>query len=288
MDLLAFYMDFSNMAKLSVYKEEKFRSPLNTERDIGLWVDRIGSKNTSKKPSRLRQLGQFGAVFVERGQGYLINSRLAKLPIKSEDVILLLPREACAYYPVKDWNEKWIVWNGPDAYKIEELGYLNKSRLVVNDQFGIFRQTYDLLSKIISSESKTAILERKVAVLNMLSGLFKLHEQNTHNQHCENTVENAIVFLQQNFHKNISIPELAERVNYSNSYFRKVFRDYTGRSPREFITTLRMSKAKELLLQNKKIKEVAKIVGYDDIFYFMRIFRTVTGISPGKWQKYHI
>jgi len=276
------------MAKPPVYKEERFRSPLNTERDIGLWVDRIGSKNTSGKFSRLRQLGQYGAVYIEKGQGCLVNSKMIKFPVKPGDLILLYPKQASAYYPLKSWNEKWIVWNGPDANKIEELGYLNKSQQVIHDSFGIFRQAYDLLSRIIHSESKTAILERKSVILNMLLGLSKLHEQKIHSQDCENSIESVIVFLQKNFYQNISISELAERSNLSDTHFRKLFRSYTGRSPREFVTSLRVSRAKELLLQNKKIKEAANIVGYEDIFYFMRVFRAITGISPGRWQKDHM
>jgi len=276
------------MKKTPVYKEERFRSPLNTERDIGLWVDRIGSKNTSAKFSRLRQLGQYGAVYIEKGRGCLVNSKMIRFPIKPGDLILLYPKQASAYYPLKSWNEKWIVWNGPDANKIEEMRYLNKSQQVIHDSFGIFCQAYDLLSKIINSESKTAILERKTAILNMLLGLSKLQEQKIHSQHCENTIKSVVDFLQENFHQNISISDLAERFDFSYTRFRKLFRSYTGRGPREFVTSLRISRAKELFLQNKKIKEVANIVGYEDIFYFMRIFKAVTGVSPGRWQKDHI
>lgn len=117
----------------------------------------------------------------------------------------------------------------------------------------------------------------------MLLALFKLRDQV-----CGNTIEDVIIFIRKNFSKNSSISELAKRFNLSDTHFRRLFRNYTGRSPREFVTSLRISKAKELLLQNKKIKEVANIVGFEDKFYFMRVFRTVTGISPGRWQKDHI
>lgn len=275
------------MKKLPVYKEEKFRSPLNIEREIGLWVDRIGSKNSSEKSLRLRQLGQYGAVYIQKGQGCLLNSKMIKIPINSGDVVLLYPDQASAYYPLESWYQKWIVWNGPDAEKIEKLGYLNKSRQVIHDSFGIFSQAYDPLSKIINSESKIAILERKNIILNMLLGLSKLNERQVRGQNFENDVENVIVFLQENFHLNISISELAEKFNLSHTHLRRLFRSYTGRAPREFITSLRMSKAKELLLQNKQIKDVAAITGYEDIFYFMRVFKAVTGTSPGRWQKDH-
>jgi AraC-like DNA-binding protein len=285
MDFLVFYMDFSNMAKLPVYTEERFRSPLNTERDIGLWVDRIGSKNTSEKPSRLRQLGQYGAVYIEKGQGYLINSKMARFSIKPGDLILLFPNEASAYYPIQTWNEKWIVWNGPDAYKIEELGYLDKSQQVIHDNFGVFYQTFDSLSRIINQENRAAILERANIILNMILNLYKMSEKTSRNKDQDNAIEDAIVFLQKDFDKKIPISELAESFNLSDTHFRRLFRNYTGRSPREFVTSLRISKAKELLLQNKRIKEIAKIVGYEDVFYFMRVFKTVTGLSPGRWQK---
>jgi AraC-like DNA-binding protein len=285
MDYMVFYMDFSNMAKLPIYKEERFRSPLNTECDIGLWVDRIGSKTTSEKASRLRQLGQYGAVYIEKGQGCLINSKMVEFPIKPGDLILLFPNEASAYYPFKSWSEKWIVWNGPDAYKIEELGYLDKSSSIIHDDFGIFSQTFDSLSRIIDRENKAAILERANIILNMILDLFKMSEKANLNKDQDNAIGDAILFLQKNFAKKIPISELAENFNFSDTHFRRLFRNYTGRSPREFVTTLRISKAKELLAENRGIKEIAKIIGYEDVFYFMRVFKTVTGSSPGKWQK---
>ena len=51
----------------------------------------------------------------------------------------------------------------------------------------------------------------------------------------------------------------------------------------DFITSLRISRAKQLLAEGKSIKEVAALVGYSDVFYFMRIFKKVTGITPGQF-----
>ncbi len=79
------------------------------------------------------------------------------------------------------------------------------------------------------------------------------------------------------------ISRLSQRVGMSASHFRRLFKEHTGRSPQAFITALRISKAKELLAEGMRVGEVAEHVGYDDAFYFMRVFKQLTGVSAGKF-----
>ena len=81
---------------------------------------------------------------------------------------------------------------------------------------------------------------------------------------------------------------MAERFAVSYTHLRRLFRRDTGFSIKEFITYKRISKAKALILEKKlPLKQIAQQTGYNDAFLFMRTFKKIAGISPGKFEKNH-
>jgi AraC-like DNA-binding protein len=279
-------MDFSALNKLKVYSETKFRTPLRTERQIGLWVDRVG-ENQSKKfqaVPRLRKLGQYAAVLIETGNGFFVSPSTGQVEIAEGQVIILFPDESNVYYPAKTWHEKYIVWNGSEAVCLEKLGYLSRQKMIIEDNIGVVSTAFEKLKKIIGDEDRGAILERKNIITDMVLELFRLSSPKVKKDKQLAKISAAVSWLTGNYAEEISILNLAERYGLSESHFRRYFRQHTGRSPREFITSLRISKAKELLKQGLTVKEASLAVGYRDMFYFMRIFKKVAGTSCGRFR----
>ena len=71
----------------------------------------------------------------------------------------------------------------------------------------------------------------------------------------------------------------------SQTYLSRLFRKYEDASFNTYLTSLRMEKAKKLLLREEKmyVKDVAEKVGYKDQFYFSRIFYSYTGVRPSEY-----
>lgn len=67
----------------------------------------------------------------------------------------------------------------------------------------------------------------------------------------------------------------------------KLFRKYTKESYNQYLTGIRMERAKQLMEANREffVKDIAEMVGYRDQFYFSRIFRAYTGKSPAEYLK---
>ena len=90
-------------------------------------------------------------------------------------------------------------------------------------------------------------------------------------------------------HENIGsvTPEgLARLACMSYSKFRKIFKEYTGFAPAQYIQEVRINMAKEILTNtSQSIKEIAFELGYENRDYFFTVFRKVTGMTPLSYRK---
>lgn len=98
------------------------------------------------------------------------------------------------------------------------------------------------------------------------------------------TVRFAKMFIKENYSKPITLREIADSVFLSPSYFERCFKKETGLTPLEYLTNLRISKAKALLTKNNKILKVCYEVGYKSLSYFNKIFKKHTGFNPKEYQ----
>ncbi len=74
----------------------------------------------------------------------------------------------------------------------------------------------------------------------------------------------------------------------SVDHFRRLFQKETGRTPVKYLTELRINYAKQLLEnRHNLIKDVACLAGYEDSYYFSRVFKKTTGKSPEEWKESH-
>jgi AraC-like DNA-binding protein len=95
-------------------------------------------------------------------------------------------------------------------------------------------------------------------------------------------------FMVQHYQEPLTLEQLAQLAGLSVSHYSRLFKKYIGYSPIDFLTHLRMDRAKELLvLSDYRLKSIAGSVGYVDEFYFSRIFKKVVGLSPREYAKKH-
>lgn len=98
-------------------------------------------------------------------------------------------------------------------------------------------------------------------------------------------VSDAITIIDGEYTKNITLEEMAKRVGVSSQYLSKIFKDETGQTFVEYLTTLRINRAKDIIqTSDQPIKQVGIMVGYKDPNYFSRIFRSVVGVSPSDFR----
>lgn len=93
-------------------------------------------------------------------------------------------------------------------------------------------------------------------------------------------------YLEAHYTEEISLEDVAEYVNISPQYFSKLIKKHTGFNFIDWLSMLRVNKAKELLTNsNLTVKEVCYMVGYKDPNYFSRIFKKKIGLTPSEYIK---
>lgn len=96
----------------------------------------------------------------------------------------------------------------------------------------------------------------------------------------------AMKEIRQNYQKEISVTYMAEQIGISRTHLSHCFKLIYQKSIQDYITSYRMEKAQELLIHTqKKIKEIAFLVGYKDELYFSKVFARLYGMSPSKFRK---
>lgn len=101
----------------------------------------------------------------------------------------------------------------------------------------------------------------------------------------ELVVQTVIRYLRDNYERTISTRDIAAQVHLSERHMSRLFRQVTGKPPMEYLTSIRLHLAEELLLSSDlSIKEVACRCGYRDIQYFTALFHRYTGLPPGRFR----
>lgn len=102
----------------------------------------------------------------------------------------------------------------------------------------------------------------------------------------EKPISQSIAYMKSNIDKLLTVDDLANQMNYSSSHFTSLFKKTTSVSPIEYFIKLKVQHACQLLSQTDlRISEVARKLGYDDSFYFSRLFKKVTGKSPKDYKQ---
>lgn len=126
-------------------------------------------------------------------------------------------------------------------------------------------------------------------VINELKNYFsKWIIENSVNQTKENmlsVITKTKEYIANNYHKDLSIDEVAEIADLSISHFCTLFKQISGYTFLEYLTQCRMDKAKYILKNSPvKVYQIAPLVGYQDPRYFTQVFKKVTGMTPSEYR----
>ena len=99
-------------------------------------------------------------------------------------------------------------------------------------------------------------------------------------------IRQAKQYIQQNYMKSITLDDVSSVAGFNATYFSSLFKKETGSNFVEYLSEIRMNRAKDLLKEtNMSIAAVCEAVGYNDLKHFTKSFKKATGIKPGEYRK---
>lgn len=139
----------------------------------------------------------------------------------------------------------------------------------------------ELWNKLISCRNIYSMLKFTLSQTDKISE-YLIVKHKDKNQY---VVDKIIKFVENNFHKQITINDVAANVYLSPNYVRNIFKEKTGETFLEYLTDYRLKKAAELLKDKSlKVYEVSNMVSYENVSYFCSIFAKSYGVSPNEYR----
>ena len=96
-------------------------------------------------------------------------------------------------------------------------------------------------------------------------------------------VVQAKLFIDENFADNLDLENIADEAFFSKYHFLRLFKRIYGKTPYQYLTSVRIKKSMELLQHNKPVSEVCYLVGFESISSFSGLFKRFVGISPSAY-----
>ncbi len=265
----------------------RYETPAATHRALGLCCTGSGFAMRKRYVCGPRTLGCYGAVFVGKGSGWIETAAtFGRLPIDGGALFWLFPTIAHTYAPdPSGWVERWVLFEGPLADTFEQLGFISPARPVVRvgeapEIPSLFAQAHAdfTLGSPFSVVLGAAIVHRLIAVAHQLDNAARNEDDAM-----TRAIRHACIQLEERtlLRQPPDLEALAHECGMGYSTFRRHFKRVTGYGPKEFVLRVRLSKAKELLaFTSQSVADVAVAVGFDDPYYFSRLFHIKEGLSP--------
>ncbi len=231
-----------------------------------------------------RIIHEYQVNYISSGSG-ILETKEGKFKINAGSILLLFPGVWHRYQPDVNsgWTEHYVGFNGLFTENLFHHEMFDKQNPIIKIGFqvGLINEFNEIL-QLVKDEKPGFQQECSGKLIYLLGRIISIVKNNDFaNKEMERTIRKACVCLRDNLHTNVNIEKLSESLNVSYSYFRRMFKKYTGQSPNQYHLSLRIQKSKEMLLySDKNIKIIAEELGFESIHYFSRIFKEKEGVAP--------
>lgn len=132
--------------------------------------------------------------------------------------------------------------------------------------------------------SKTNLLEMEQYLLDFINSACTMVQEDRLDKHARLFATMAD-YVEDHYAQQLTLDHMAKLAGISPSYFSRLFREYLGVSFVEYLNTVRIRVARQLIGSGTKIQETATMVGFTDYSYFSKVFRQIEGVSPREFQQ---
>ncbi len=255
-----------------------------------LFITHIGYFPKAKYHYRERPYGCADNILIYcvEGKGYYQTEKGSYF-LKANQFFILPPGKFHIYQAdIRDpWSIYWIHFSGNMVKSLNKWlnteNFIEPTDLMYDKK--MIEQWADIYYTLESGFTKEKLAYANLSLYRFLT-FFLCPQNTTQFVRKENPIAESIAFMKSNIDKLLSIQELAAQMNYSSSHYTSIFKKTTNVSPIEYFNKLKIHYACQLLSQTDlRVNEVAGKLGYEDSFYFSRIFKKITGKSPKDYRQ---
>lgn len=277
------------------------------DKQFGLWVNTVGFQSIpsggvyppSDHPSNYffnaakgRILREYQFLYITEGEGIFESEATKPVKIEKGALLMLFPGLWHTYRPSEKtgWNEYYIGFEGPIIENIVEASFFTKENPVL--EVGFHESLVNLFSRAIITAKEDKIAAQQYlagVVLHIIGKILSISKNKAFDTGDVNQkMERAKIYMNENIHSDIDAETIAENLNMSYSWFRKVFKGYTGYAPAQYFQELKINRAKLLLVETSlSVKEIAYQLNYNSTEHFFSMFKKKTGFTPVAYRNYN-
>ena len=240
--------------------------------------------------STIRPSGRpdYQILYIASGKAWFTFQKKA-IEVPAGNMVLYRPHQPQQYaYYLKDKPEIfWLHFTGSESPLLTSKAGFEAGQILYTGVSSKYQELF--LSIIREIQLPRPCFEDLTALyLRQLFLLLNRQKQEGGSQKTEiqKEMEKTVHYFHENFSVDIEISHYARSLHMSTCWFIRSFKQYTGMPPRQYLTSIRVKKAQELLESTDYgVGEIGSIVGYENPLYFSRIFKKQTGISPAEYRK---
>ena len=235
-----------------------------------------------------RILNEYQMIFVAEGSG-TFETKTQVIQIEPGTVILLTPGVWHRYRPRPEtgWREYWVGFAGAGFKSILNASVFRRRHVYkLRESLALLKEFENLIA--LAQQNGPGLPQTLAALTHVL--LARLYASTLVHSPDAGEIPRMVqrsqeMMLSSGTYK-LPLEEIAHRLGTSYSTFRRHFREHTGIGPHQYRLHLKLSQARDLLLNTAlSIKEVAFRSGFEDEQYFHRAFKKAMGKTPGSYRR---
>lgn len=247
------------------------------------WLQR---KEFSLYKSKARPCSALFFVCSEIEASFFLADGTPEITVKNGDVVFI-PKGICYYVRVSGNTSKKIDTYTVNLHFFDEhrREFLLKDRIALLTSFQDNRQELHLKKMCDAFHRERHNFAQTKGELFLLLNL--IDASVSKNDSYYYSIRRGVETFLEEWNKNEKIEKYAQLSGVSVTYFYRCFRKWSGKSPIEYRNMIRLSNAESLLRStDMKIQKISEAIGFEDPFYFCRLFKEVYGLSPKHYRKH--
>ncbi len=210
--------------------------------------------------------------------------------VEKGNMVLFLPHDPQFYYvyPKENGEFFWVHFTGSAVEELlEECGIPKDRRVFWCGISSDIRVMYCQMIRELQMKEPhfEELLQMNLRHLLLLMNRY-LEGVHDYSTDFHGDIIQALGWFERHWREPISVEDYAARNRMTPYWFRQKFKQFTGASPMQYVISLRITNAMNLMENTDyNIAQIAEAVGYDNPSYFRRLFHKHTGMTPGEYQR---